>query len=469
MPKKFAALEERIFEVMRSTNLPGLSMAVVEDSEITYRRAFGYRDLDRGLPATPATLYGVGSLTKSFTCLAIMQLQERGLLNVDDPLDRYVDLSLKPHGETIRLWHLMTHTGGLPALGYAEAVIRKHVGASATGVPIASADDLLVFMRGAEDWVHCRPGERWFYLNEGYVLLGNVVERVSGQSYCEYVREHILSPLGMHRSFFTRGEVEKDPDAAVPYVLDREGRCIASSYMYGKISSDGGLISNAEDMARYVAMFLGGGEWDGVRLVTEGSLREMMRPRVATPSRPCPAFDPRPADQPASYYGYGLGIIPDFCGETLVGHSGSVLVATAYMGFVPARRIGVVLLANGAGYPLSQLGQYALAMLLGEDPEELPFRRAERILADLEGVYETFRGTFQVTVRRKGGLLQIEVRDKYVDQVLPLVPEEANDHRALFYVYAAGLRTPVEFYRTHRGVEMIYERYKMRRVSRAVS
>ena len=450
-----AKLEGFIQEKMAETKLPGLSIALVQGREVVWAKGFGFRDLEGGLPATPETLYAIGSVTKSFTALAILQLQERGKLSLDDPLEAHLPLELRPQGETVRIRHLLTHSSGIPALAYAEATIRAIIGAGGKWLPIAGYEDLLTFMRDAGDWALTKPGERWFYLNEGYALLGYIIEKLSGLPYEEYVKEHILEPLGMSRSTFRRQEVEKDPDAATPYIISRDGRQIPSRYPYGAISSDGGLISHVLDLARYVQMFLNGGEYEGRRLLSQSSLEEMMEPRVRLPWEG--PFGPM-------HYGYGLSIIPNFLSYKLVGHGGSVLVATAYMGFVPEKEAGVALLANGSGYPMVQFGQYALALLLERDPEELPTIAQERRLKELEGLYETYKGTMQAQVRRQGDFLRIEIRDKYTEQFVPLVPEELDEDVRRFYTLAGGQRLPVEFRVRDGRVELIYERYLLRKV-----
>ncbi|MGC9346027.1 MAG: serine hydrolase domain-containing protein, partial [Candidatus Bathyarchaeales archaeon] len=163
----FGRLENFIFEKMSKTHLPGLSVAIVKDEEVVYSRGFCFRDLEYGLRATPETLYGIGSVTKSFTALSIMQLTEEGKLSLDEPVSKYVPLDLKSREEPVRIWHLMSHASGIPALAYAEALIRYMTGAGDKWIPIASYEDIFTFMREANQWALTRPGERWFYLNEG--------------------------------------------------------------------------------------------------------------------------------------------------------------------------------------------------------------------------------------------------------------------------------------------------------------
>ena len=116
-------LESYVFERMSESGVVGLSLATIEDGKVTYGRGFGFRDFDQGTSATPETTYCIGSVTKPFTALAVMQLHERGLLSLDDPIDRYVDFRAKPMGEPILVRHLLSHSSGLPSLCYADVTL----------------------------------------------------------------------------------------------------------------------------------------------------------------------------------------------------------------------------------------------------------------------------------------------------------------------------------------------------------
>ncbi|MDI6847520.1 MAG: serine hydrolase [Candidatus Bathyarchaeia archaeon] len=451
----FGRLEDFIFEKMSKTHLPGLSMAIVKNGEVVYSRGFCFRDLEYGLRATPETLYGIGSVTKSFTALSIMQLVEEGKLSLDEPVSKYVPLDLKSVEEPVKIWHLMSHSSGIPALAYAEALIRYMTGTGDKWMPIASCEDMFTFMREANQWALTRPGERWFYLNEGYVILGYIIEKLSGMRYEEYVKKKILEPLQMNRSFFSKEDVEADLDVATPYIITRDGECKKSTYPYG-ISADGGLISNVLDLARYIIMYLNRGKYDGGTLLSSELIEKMEKPRIKLPLQ---IFG-------GEAYGYGLHIIPNFLGNKLVGHGGSVLVATAYMGYIPEKRIGVALLANGSGYPLSQMGLYGLALMLGENPEKLPFIKVERTFDQLTGLYETYKGTMKAQVVSKEGILQLEIKDKYTDMIIPLIPENIEGEVKTFYTVQAGGKLPIEFIVKRDKVDLIYERYRLEKVGK---
>lgn len=453
---------------MISARLPGLAFALITNGAV-HRRALGFRDLGRRRPTTPRTLFGIGSVTKVFTAIAIMQLRDRGLLRLDDPVAGYVPLSIEPFGEPITIGHFLSHSSGIPALGLAES---RHADRwFMTGLPIADEQDLLAFMEGAGDWVHFRPGERWFYLNEGYLLLGAVIERLSGQRYATYVTEHILTPLGMNRSYFAREQVEADDDRAVPYVLDRDGKFFVGTNLYSLMPASGGLVSNVEDMTRFVQLFLNEGQSeDGHPIISRESLRLMTQPRVALPYDAREGLSAsRAGEAPTTpvaraWHGNGLQVSHDFFGHDLAGHTGGVMGAAAYMGFVPAEQVGVILLTNGQSHPMDHLGMVALALQMGQDPEQLDFIRRDRLLDALCGPYRGFRGTMEAEVARNGDLLELTIRYHYEDRIVPLILTEFDDRRPRFTAMSGGRRLSAEFIRSGDRVELVFERYQFRKV-----
>jgi CubicO group peptidase (beta-lactamase class C family) len=447
MSENFAALEGFILEKMREYKVPGLSISILADGKTIYERGFGFRDILSGLPASPRTLYGIGSVTKSFTALAIMQLVEEGKISLDDPVEKYVPNVPKPFGESPRIRHFLSHTSGLPALGYAEA-FGGVTGPDDVWLPVCSPEDVITFMQGAQDWAVAKPGEAYFYLNEGYVLLGYIISKLAG-SYEGFVQQRILQPLGMERTFFAKADVEKENDRATPYIIDKEGRHIPTSFPYG-INPDGGLVSSVIDLTKYIQMCIGRGELEGKRLVSRETFEVLEEPRI---SLPCEDF----GDES---YGFGWRITADFYKNRLIGHGGSVGVHTAYIGYISERRIGVAVLANPSNYSLSQIGMYAIAQLIGIDPDSIPFVKKDRILNKLQGQYETYKGTIKVNIKKRGDFLVAEFKDKYTEQMIPLIPEKVEEDRAIFYTISDGVRVPSEFHLSKERTEWIHERYK---------
>lgn len=446
----FRALDSFIIKKMAETRTPGLSIALIQNGEVIYAKGYGFRDVEATKPATPKTIYGIGSITKSFTALAILQLVNKGKISLDDPITNYVSVNVDHHGEKVTLHHLLTHSSGIPALGYAEALISGLLGSKREWLPIAKPEDIVPFMEGASDWAVAKPGSKFFYLNEGYVLLGKVIESVTGMPYREYIRENILKPLKMTRSYFSRERVASDPDVATPYIIMKDGELRPSRFPYG-IEADGGLLSNVLDLANYIKMYLSGGVFEGKEIISKELLELMWKPHIKL------NFEIFGGDA----YGYGLMIHPNFPGGTLIGHGGSVLVYTAYIGFIPSKGLGVAVLSNASGYPPSKIGMYALMYVAGRDPRELTFIREDEMYSKLTGVYEAFKGTMRVKVFRLGNFLAVEEISEFEGVPSPLVPVKVSEDYAEFYTIGYyGSRVPVIFEVKDGRVELLYERYK---------
>jgi CubicO group peptidase (beta-lactamase class C family) len=426
-------------------------LAIVRGEEVLYCRGFGFRDLEKRLPATPTTAYGIGSITKSFTALAILQLCEEGKLALDDPVEKFLPLKLRPFGEPIRVWHLLTHTLGIPALAYAEAELRWEQGTGGKPLALATVEDFVAWLNAAADWVEEKPGQRWFYLNEGYILLGGIIEKLSGLSYADYVRRRILEPLGMRDTGFLG---EEFAELATPYVVPTEGQPRPGKIRPIPIGSDGALVSTALDLGKYLAMWLRRGS----PLVAPASYEELVRPRVRLPVEPLWAEPVGPAS-------YALGLsVQKFFGRTLIGHGGSVLVYTAHVGFIPEEGVGVAVLANGSGYPLAQVAQAALACALGEPVERLPFVRLEAAAEKIFGVYATYQDTLRMTLRPRGGAVELVVEDREAPLIVVLVLQELAEGEVRFRAVLGDRALPVVV-RLRDPPELLYERYKLRRVA----
>lgn len=442
----FTILENFIQERLIKYKFPGMSIALLRDDEVIYSRGFGFRDITESLPATPHTNYCIGSVTKTFTAVAIMQLVERGLVSLEDPVNKFVDVI---KSGDIKVYHLLSHTSGIPALGYAEALIESYYGLNNRWFPIATPDDVVSFMRDYSEWLIHRPGERWFYLNEGYVLLGKIIEKVSGVRYESYIKTNILDKLGMRKSYFTRDDYMRDNDRATPYLIEREGKHVKVEPIFG-ISADGGLFSNVIDLLKLTEALINRGSRDEAEILSRESVILMEK-----------TFAQLPYETPvADSYGLGLVIRHDFFGRKLVGHSGSVLVYTAYVGYVPDEKIGVAILANASGYSLSLTGGYALAMLLGKNPEkELSYVLTERIYEKLVGTYRNYKETVRIHVKKSGDMLFIE--DSRGSSPVPLIPEKISEDYALFKIHTIASKIPVEFYIKNSRIIMVYDRYEL--------
>ena len=437
-------IERMVPQLMEEAKVPGLSVAVTHEGETIYEGAFGSRDVGRSLPATPDTLYGIGSVTKSFVALAIMQLAEEGRLSLGDPASDHIPLTIGFPDDPVTIRSLLTHSSGIPALGTSTIALHRGIGID-TWIPWGTAEDFYRHVNAAQEEVAAPPGRRFFYFNAGYRMLGHVIQAVSGKRFDEYITESILRPLGMGRSTLSKAEYLEDGSRMTPYRRGPDGELIPTEFPYPNVGDNpdfafmaaaGGIISTVRDLARYLEMNINGGTLDGRRLLSPESMGEMHTLHAERP----------PNHYGRHGYGYGWGVTEDFLGTRMVSHGGSILVSTAHVAFLPRERVGVAMASNISGFPYEWAIQGILATLMGRDPHEaVPALRMRRKMRLLEGRYEIYRGLSKAEVVNRGGLLHLIQRSPLGDVTVPLIPEDDGLESNRFYVWSMGVRQPVEF------------------------
>jgi len=458
--------ENLVASEMTKANIPGASVALLKDGQVIYARGFGARSLKDNLPATPQTLYGIGSCTKSFTALAVMQLAEQGKLDVRDPVGKYLPFKLGSEDNPITIHHLLTHSSGIPNLGGAETTITRMNDIYEKFIPMSSFEDLMLHINSASEEVAAKPGKRFFYLNEGYTLLGEIVEKVSKLKFEDYIKEKILNPLKMSRSTFLKEELEKDADVMTPYFAQsKEGtvKVTPAVHPFHKfIYAPGGLISSVMELTNYLTANMNNGVFEDARILdSSSSLEEMHKFHIEDES--LRSYYGIPA---RLGYGYGWAIVEDFLGHKLVCHSGSTGMSSAQLSFVPDLKIGVAAAANAGSTPEPVLLS-ALVSLMGKDPmKEIPFFEIQKKLGMLEGTYESYKGMLKISVVKKGGLLYLESKEKFMEMSAPLIPETEKIEDFKFYIiYETGDKMPVEFVVSPSGkIDLYVERNRLHKL-----
>src|SRR5215216_2024228 len=201
--------DKAIPDLMRKYKIPGGAVAVVRDGKLIYARGFGYADVENKTPVQPDALFRLASVSKPITSVAIMKLVEDGKLKLDDRVAPFIahlapapGATVDPRWEQITIRHLLNHTGGWdrekPNGGF-DPIDRPAIAAAAVNAPApASSETLIRYMKGMP--LDFNPGEAHVYSNFGYIILGRVIERVSGMPYEEYVRARVLQPVGANRT-----------------------------------------------------------------------------------------------------------------------------------------------------------------------------------------------------------------------------------------------------------------------------
>ena len=326
-------------EVQRS-GIAGSSFYFVLDGHTVVADHLGEQDADAHVPVDARTIYHWASITKTMTGIAIMQLRDRGLLTLDDPIVRYVPELATVHNRCgdmseISLRQLMSHSAGF---GGATWPWRDHDWQPFEPGTWAQLAAMLPYTEE-----RFKPGTRFSYSNPGIVYLGQVIERLSGEDYEVYVDKNILRPLGMQASYFDKTPPHLLPNRSHSYYV-RDGKRVAAPFDVdtGVTVSNGGLNAPLPDMARYVAFLLGDpkrrAEYDLV--LKRSSIEEMWRPQIA-------AGDDFTQGRMAETTQSGLTFfIDEGTGVRFVGHNGDQNGFRAYLSLCPDRRAGSLLAFN---------------------------------------------------------------------------------------------------------------------------
>jgi CubicO group peptidase (beta-lactamase class C family) len=334
-PERLSArLERLVRQAQREKRAPSISAAVLRDGGLIWQTAVGVADVAADLEATPDTQYRIGSITKTFTAAAIMQLRDAGKLDLEDTLERHVEGAA--HTPTIR--RLLSHASGLQ---------RETQDDSWLTLRFAPPDELLETLAEAE--LVLPSGARFHYSNLAFALLGIVVERVSGLSYQDYVCERLFEPVGL-----TRVSFEPEPPAAKGYLAQpyADGVWDTIGVETGAWASAGQLWATAGDICRWGAFLA-----DPDESVLASSSAEEMRTVQAIADH----------ERWLSGYGLGLGLYRDG-DRILAGHGGSMPGFIATLGFSAAEKVVVTALTNESEADISELG----VALLGTTVEEWP-------------------------------------------------------------------------------------------------
>lgn len=454
----FSPLHSYVHRKFAEAPIPGVALGLLCDGLLHFR-GFGYADCDRRIPITAQTQFAIGSMSKSFTALAVLRLAEENRLSLSDPVSRHLPVPLRSHGQDILIQHLLNHTSGFPDAEENFTAFGHGLPEPLAPRPDESWDDVFTHIEELSDWTFAEPGAKFHYCNTGFTLLAYIVEKIAGIPFEEYVHETILRPLGMARTRYA-GALETGGDGtAVPHLI-RDGRLVPSKLVGGRsISGAGGLLSTIDDMARYLRMFLGRGILDGHRVFSEGVVAAMQRPAVSIP------LAGRSFGE--CHYGAGLATFSDFFQAVRVGHMGSVITFNSSMDWVPGTGCGAVVFSNGP-VPTSRIGEFALALALGKDPWQHPVWRMERALEAVVGTYRSFRDVHGFDVALEKGVLSIKSSKIGLD--LLAEPVTAEPGRLLCRVPNAGHQDGFFEFRMREGViEFAFDRYLGRKYGAGIA
>ena len=301
-----------------------VSVAVFERDHVVWTKGWGWADIERRVAADARTIGRTGSISKTFTAALALQLHERGVIDLDDPVAEYLpeirelaDPPVDPGAITFR--QLASHTAGL--------VREPGLEGAATG-PIQQWEERILESIPTTGF-GTAPGTEYSYSNIGFGILGLALSRAAGVSFVELVETMIFEPLGMDDSFFVLSDPDHITRMSVGYARNRSGEVSAEQatrehFGRGYKVPNGGIYSTVGDLARFAAALMGASR---VRILSDPSLLDMRTPQP-----------------PATGYGLGLSLSDRDNGLRVVGHGGSVAGYNAYLAFDPTTGLGVATL-----------------------------------------------------------------------------------------------------------------------------
>lgn len=400
---------DKIFSAAYPADGPGAAVLIEQNGKPILRKAYGMADLELGVPLQPDSIFRLGSITKQFTAVLVMQLIQEGKLAESDPITKYLPDFPAGQAEGVTLWHLVTHTSGIPS--YTDLV----------EWPPRVREDLTVqqILDMTKDKPRdFAPGAEWKYSNTGYIALGAILEKVEGKSYAQIVQDRLFKPLGMSGSSY--GDTARILPRRAKGYGGAAGSYVNAPYLsMTQPYAAGSLLSTVDDLARWNAGL------DG-----EAVLKAPYRDRLWQSARL--------ADGRDTHYAWGFGVW-EYEGHRVIQHGGGIHGFVTDALCVPDAKLFIAVLSNNPGAPKNPgaLSLEAMGLLLGKP---LASRRSIDLptakLDEYVGVYEISDNPDDLRVitregnklfAQRSGSSKLEIRAKAVDHLF--YPDSVNELR----------------------------------------
>ena len=378
--KQLSAAFDTLLSAVFKSNGPGATAIVSRKGQVIYKKAFGMADLELNVPMNTENIFRIGSISKQFTAVAILQLAEKGKLTLQDDIKKFIP-DYPTHGYTITVEHLLTHTSGIKSYtgmkGF-EEMMRKDM------KPMEIID---VFKNQPMEFA---PGTQWNYNNSGFLLLGYIIEKVSGKSYEEYVMENLFAPAAMTNSGYGN-ENRIIKNRAKGYQKPKDNFENADYLSMTLPYAAGSLISTVEDLWKWNQAV------HSYKLVSKASLDKAFTDYKLSTGKP-------------AHYGYGW-FFSDVQGNSTIEHGGGINGFLTDAIYVPAEDIFVAVFSNCNCNPPGDLGPKMAALTMGKPYNQKEIAMDEVTANEYTGVYENETGEQRIiaavgnklTSQRAGG------------------------------------------------------------------
>lgn len=338
--------DDYVNKALKDWEVPGAAIAIVKDDKIIFAKGYGVRELGKPEPVTERTLFAIGSSSKAFTAAAVAMLVDDARVKWDDPVTKYLagfELYDAYASQQMTLRDLLCHRSGLERgdlLWYGSSLER---------------DEIIRRVRFLKPSWSFRS--HFGYQNIMYLTAGQVVAAVSGQSWDDFIKARIFTPLGMKESSTSISALKSQSNVAVPHArIDDKVQAIPWRNI-DNIAPAGSINSSVMDMAQWVRLQLGEGSYEGKRLISSGAVKEMHKPHTIINNEPPMNL----MAQDAHFFAYGLGwFLHDYHGRKIVEHGGNIDGMSALVSMVPEEKFGLVILTNMNGSSLREALEYRI-------------------------------------------------------------------------------------------------------------
>jgi CubicO group peptidase (beta-lactamase class C family) len=365
---------DQFFDRLAEKNKAMGNLVIVKDGSVLYARSIGYGQIDEAgkKPLTATNRFRIASITKMYTATMILQLVDEGKLKLSDTLDKFVPQI--PSAQKITVLQLLSHRSGIPNVRRE----REPGGASPHTQPMSQDEMLALIVKASREF---EPGAKFSYSNSGFFLLGLIVEKVTGQSYADALKERITAKLGLEDTYVATGNIDVAKNEALTYFrLGDEWKPMAETHpsiLFGA----GFIVSTPQDMARFIQALFDG------KLVSPASLEQMKTIRDS----------------------FGLGMESyTYAGRTFYGHAGGGDNYGAWLAYLPEEKLAVAYTTNAKVYPVPDLVRSVIEIYYHQ-PVQIPsfegVALSPEILDRYVGIYTTADAPVKFTITREGTTL----------------------------------------------------------------
>ena len=369
---------DQFFDRLAEKNKAMGSLTIAKNGKVLYTRAIGYSQINgtEKKPLTAANRFRIGSITKMFTAAMILQLAEEGKLKLTDTLDKYFPQI--PNANKITMAHILAHRSGIH-----DSIIDRNLRppSMTKTSPITKDEMLALIAKGTPDF---EPDSKHSYSNSGYLLLGLILEKLTGKPYGEALKQRIVSKIGLKDTYTATGNIDVSKNEALTYMnLGGDWKQVPETHP-SNLFSAGAIVSTPNDLAKFIQA------WFDLKLISQESLNQMKTIRD----------------------GDGLGMEPfTFAGKTFYGHTGGGDNYGAWLAYLPEEKLAVAYTTNAKVYPVVNIVRGVVDIYYNK-PFTIPALESiavsPEVLEKYVGVYSSPEAPVKFTITRDGSTLYFQ-------------------------------------------------------------